>query len=414
MAIFDQIRQGFKRLLSGIDAMEDQARAEDPHRDARQMQQSGQGAVEVNGGVDDLMELELDPPIDDLEIEEISIDQDDALLELEDDRPTVLESVLGPGRDRWDLSPEDTDEVTELAIPADSLARLAELSHVPQSPHDAAHADDEHSDVTELLGGLRDEVTEVTILKATPMPPPNTAKRAPLHLSEIRQEDLAVSEMEIMRTEAGALWTAAEPTLGLDEDLNEEVSEDFGLGSFSWNEDESAAPEPARFPNSLELPDEQVIEQLRISHYPRLTQASDRALHALAKIDQRLLNEVQDLGSAVGELLLSRESEWEAACMWSCLQLDPTLRALWAGSELEEAETWRRMAWAAWPYLPDLLLAGGGEDPFGIQGLMARTRRLLDERRTLVESDPALGAALESLPVSDSGLFAMEGFEWSA
>lgn len=414
MAIFDQIRQGFKRLLSGIDAMEDQARAEDPHRDARQMQRRGEGAVEVSGGVEDLMELELDPPLDDLELEEISIDQEDALLELEDDRPTTLESVLGPGAKRWDLSPEDTDEVTELAIPADSLARLAELSDAGQSREAAALADDEHSDVTELLGGVRDEVTEVTLLKATPMPAPRTQERAPMAFSEIRQEDLAVSEMEIMRTEAGDLWTAAEPTLGLDEDLNEEVSEDFGLGNFSWNEDEATTSEPARFPNSLALPDEQVIEQLRITHYPRLTQASDRALHALAKIDQRMLVEVQELGSAVGELLLSRETEWEAACMWSCLQLDPTLRVLWAGSELEEAETWRRMAWAAWPYLPDLILAGGGEDPFGIHAHMQQTRALLDERRELVESDPALGEALQSLPVSDSGLFAMEGFEWSA
>ena len=393
MAFFDQLRQSFKRLLSGIDEMEDQARAGDPQRSAREMQQRGDGLVEVSGGVEELMELELDPPIDDLELEEISIDQEDLLLELDDDRPP-LEALLGPTVGRWELSHEDTDEVTELAIPADSLARLTEVADAEDSGL---------SDLTEKLSQeIREEVTEVTMLHELPPLVPPT--------------EMAMTEMESLRTEAGALWTAAEPTIGLDEDLNDEPSEDFGLGSFAWNEEENelGVEEPARFPNSLKLPDEQVIEQLRLAHYPRLVQASDKALHALAKVDQRLLHEVQDLGSAVGELLLSRETIWEAACMWSCLQLDPTLRALWAGSDLEEAETWRRMAWAAWPYLPDLIRAGGGDDPFGIQESMKVTRDLLEERRVLVEADPALGQAMESLPVEDCGLFAMEGFEWSA
>lgn len=393
MAFFDQLRQSFKRLLSGIDAMEDQARAEDPQRSAREMQQRGDGPVEVKGGVEELLELELDQPLDDLDLEEISIDQEDPLLELDDDRPP-LEALLGPAVGRWELSHEDTDEVTELAIPADSLARLTELADAEDSST---------SELTEKLRqGIREEVTEVTMLRELPpvLPP----------------SQVAMMEMESLRTEAGALWTAAESTIGLDEDLNDEPSEDFGLGSFAWNEEENelGAEEPARFPNSLKLPDEQVIEQLRLAHYPRLVQASDKALHALAKVDQQLLHEVQELGSSVGELLLSRETIWEAACMWSCLQLDPTLRALWAGSELEEAETWRRMAWAAWPYLPDLLLAGGGDDPFGIQESIEVTRSLLDARRVLIEADPALEQAIESLPVEDCGLFAMEGFEWSA
>ena len=392
MAFFDQLRQSFKRLLSGIDAMEDQARAGDPQRSAREMQQRGDGPVEVSGGVEELLELELDQPQDDLDLEEISIDQEDLLLELDDDRPR-LEALLGPTTGRWELSHEDTEEVTELAIPADSLARLTELADAEDSGL---------SDLTEKLkSGIREEVTEVTMVKLPPVVPPT---------------EMALMEMESLRTEAGALWTAAEPTLGLDEDLNDEPSEDFGLGSFAWNEEENELgdEEQARFPNSLKLPDEQVIEQLRLAHYPRLVQASDKALHALAKVDQRLLHEVQELGSAVGELLLCRETVWEAACLWSCLQLDPTLRALWAGSDLEEAETWRRMAWAAWPYLPDLLLAGGGNDPFGIQESLEVTRALLEERRELVEADPALEKAMESLPVEDCGLYAMEGFEWSA
>jgi hypothetical protein len=172
--------------------------------------------------------------------------------------------------------------------------------------------------------------------------------------------------------------------------------------------------EPARFPNSLKLSDEQVIEQLRLAHYPRLVQASDKALYMLSKVDQQLLHQVRELGRSVGELLLCRETVWEAACMWSCLQLDPTLRALWVGSDLEEAETRRRIAWAAWPYLPDLLEAGGGVDPFGIHVSMDATQALLEERREVVEGDPALEQAIERLPVEDCGLFAMEGFEWSA
>ncbi|MFT5586012.1 MAG: hypothetical protein ACI9VR_003608 [Cognaticolwellia sp.] len=392
MAFFDQLRRSFKRLLSGIDAMEDQARAEDPLRSAREIQQRGAGAVEVKGGVEDLLELELDQPIDDLELEEISIDQEDSLLELDDDRPP-LEALLGPVSGRWELSHEDTEEVTELAIPADSLARLTELADVEDSAS---------RDLTEQLNrGVREEVTEVTMLHELPPIVPPT--------------ELAMTEMESMYTEAGAIWTASESTIGLDEDLNDEPSEDFGLGSFSWNEEDAElGQEAARFPNSLKLPDEQVIEQLRLAHYPSLVQASDKALHTLAKVDQQLLHEVQELGSAVGGLLLCRETVWEAACMWSCLQLDPTLRALWAGSDLEEAETWRRMAWAAWPYLPDLLQAGGGLDPFGIHESMVATRALLEKRREVVEADSALEQAMESLPVEDCGLFALEGFEWLA
>jgi len=391
MAFFDQLRQGFRRFLSRIDALEERARAVDPQRSARNLQQVGVGLVEVSGGVEDLIELELDQPIDDLELEELVLEVEEPHLELDDDRPRI-KALLGPTAGRWELSREDTEEVTEFAVRADSLSRLKEL---------AEWEDSVSTDQTDQFKPpFGTEVTQITRRQElSPVVPPT-------------ERDL----MESMRTEAGAIWTAAELTIDLDEDCSDESSEDFGLGRFSWNDPdmERGEEEPARFPNSLNLPDEQVLEQLRLAHYPRLVQASDKGLYMLSKVDQRLLHEVRELGRSVGGLLLCRDTVWEAACMWSCLQLDPTLRSLCDSSDLEEGETQRRIAWAAWPYLPDLLEAVGEEDPFGIQVSMDATRALLEERREVVEGDPALEQATERLPVEDCGLFAMEGFEWSA
>ncbi|MED5374409.1 MAG: hypothetical protein VX899_25550 [Myxococcota bacterium] len=398
MALFDKIKKRLSSLLSGIDEMEDAARADDPMRTARELSVSGGGAQEVSGGVDDLEELELDAPteevallsqddlleVSDPALEELSVDVDDepSHIELQDDRPP-LEALLGPAHGLWELSHEDTEEVTELAVPASSLARLSELG-----------------DATESFAPLEEDVTEVTDLR--------------LHAELEPIAPAPLDEQEVALTEAGDIWTAAEPTLGLDEDANDEPSEDFGLGGFSWHEEEAEAPSVSglRFPNSLQLPDVEVARLLREEHYPELVQASDESLLALARVDRALLHQVRALGESVGRLLTTELPAWESAVMWSCIRLDPTLREHW-GPEMD-GEAWRRVAWAAWPYLSELLLAADTpDDPFTVEDTLASIRSLLEQRRELAEADAMLQPAMDRLPVEDCGLYALEGFEWS-
>ncbi|MCK6524436.1 hypothetical protein L6R49_23775 [Myxococcota bacterium] len=197
---------------------------------------------------------------------------------------------------------------------------------------------------------------------------------------------------------------------------------DFAVEDFSWTEDPDppAAPAPMveRYRNSLNIPDSEVMRVLRGQHFPSASAAPDDLLHQLARVESELLDASASLGHRFSRLIdrVSRQNElWQSAVWWSGVHGDRRVReSLTALRDQGDEPSARALAWAARPYLSELIeAAGGARDDARIVEAHGAVEALLGQRRALARTaPPELRADLKRLPTEPRGLDGMPGFRW--
>lgn len=197
---------------------------------------------------------------------------------------------------------------------------------------------------------------------------------------------------------------------------------DFAVEDFSWTEDPDppAAPAPVveRYRNSLNIPDAEVVRVLRAQHFPSAGAAPDDLLHQLARVESELLDASASLGHRFGRLLdrVSRQNElWQSAVWWSGVFGDRRVRESLAALRSQGDEpSARAVAWAARPYLTELIeAASGARDDARVVEAHGAVEALLGQRRALARgAPPELRADLKRLPTEPRGLDGMPGFRW--
>ena len=197
---------------------------------------------------------------------------------------------------------------------------------------------------------------------------------------------------------------------------------DFAVEDFSWTEDPDPPSEPAqaveRYRNSLNIPDAEVVRVLRAQHFPSAGAAPDELLVQLAQVESGLLDASASLGHRFTRLLdrVSRQNElWQSAVWWSGVFSDRRAReALAALREQGDEPSARAVAWAARPYLSELIeAASGARDDARIIEAHGAVEALLGQRRALAKTaPPELRADLKRLPTEPRGLDEMPGFRW--
>jgi hypothetical protein len=197
---------------------------------------------------------------------------------------------------------------------------------------------------------------------------------------------------------------------------------DFAVEDFSWTEDPDPPAAPARaverYRNSLNIPDAEVVRVLRAQHFPGAVAAPDELIVQLAQVESSLLDASANLGHRFTRLLdrVSRQNElWQSAVWWSGVFADRRAReSLAALRERGDEPSARAVAWAARPYLAELIeAASGARDDARIVEAHGAVEALLGQRRALAKSaPPELRADLKRLPTEPRGLDEMPGFRW--
>lgn len=176
---------------------------------------------------------------------------------------------------------------------------------------------------------------------------------------------------------------------------------------------------PLRYPNSLKLPDSQVIAILRDENYPHLEDVDDDALVALSRLEEELMERAVELGEAylrLQELIASRDL-WQAAIWVTGMHRDPMMREGLRRLRQEGSSSAARwLGWMVWPYTEELLGAViGFEDPAGISAACQGLADVLRRRAALIRSGPhSMSLEAARYPAEAQGIFRREGFRWLA
>ena len=322
---------------------------------------------------------------------------------------------------------EDEEDSVDLSLNLSPHVEVVEATEpdveVPDAPSSVTDPQPDRQEETptddELV--ISDEPVEEQAAPAPPAPPsPAVAKVPAAELIAALAEDLDDNDgdTQIFRRPAPEPETAPED---LAEDVGGEDTVTDGHIHLTVDAEIPAPPAPAapaRYANSLNLPDRQVIAILREENYPHLEDVRDDALYQLSRLEEVLMERAVDLGESYRKLveeIVPVRDLWQAAIWVTGMHRDPMMReGLRRLREEGSSSTARWLGWMVWPYTDELLGAANGlDDPAGMLSACDALGEALSRRAALIRTGPhSMSLEAARYPSEAQGIFRREGFSW--